>query len=275
MGGNDDGDGRSDLGSNLGSDLGSDLGNVILLPGFGRPKQRSGPNRPPPRTVALPPSEGLEHIEKSGPPADHLIEAALEALLLASDGPATIEQLNTWLEDPGKRRVRSALYNLQTRWKRENRGIILVQVARGWQLRTDVRFSRWVATMRGGKPLRLSKAALETLAVVAYRQPVTRAEIEELRGVDSGGVLRMLCERQLTHVTGRAEVPGRPLIYGTTPGFLSMFGLRDLSDLPTLRDLRALQRDTREGPAAGSAPTPKPERRPPGLTRADIEGAEE
>ncbi|MFT5682005.1 MAG: segregation and condensation protein B [Myxococcota bacterium] len=264
MGGTD-GSGTDDSDDDDRGDGRGNLGNVILLPGFARPKQRTGPSRPPQRIVAPPPSEGLEHIEQTGPPADHLIEAALEAMLLASDGPSTIDQLNLWLEDPGKRRVRTALHNLQTRWKRENRGITLVQVARGWQLRTDVRFARWVATMRGGKPMRLSKAALETLSVVAYRQPVTRSEIEELRGVDSGGVMRMLCERQLCHVIGRAEVPGRPLIYGTTPGFLSMFGLRDLSDLPTLRDLRALQRDTREGPAAGSAPTPKPKRRPPEL----------
>ena len=87
----------------------------------------------------------------------------------------------------------------------------------------------------------------------------------------------MLCERQLTHVIGRAEVPGRPLIYGTTPGFLSMFGLRDLSDLPTLRDLRELQRDTSEGPSAGSPPTPKQERRPPQLSLdsfSDLQGLE-
>ena len=242
----------------------SDLGNVILLPGLARPPQRTP--LPPPRAIVPPDSEGLERIDQLGPPAEHLLEPAVESMLLAADGPITIEQLNMWLEEPGKRRLRQVLYNIQKNYTRDKRGIQLVQVARGWQLRTNVRFTRWVATMRGGKPMRLSKAALETLAVVAYRQPVTRAELEELRGVDSGGVLRMLCERQLTHVIGRAEVPGRPLIYGTTPGFLSMFGLRDLSDLPTLRDLRALQRDSSEGPAAGSAPTPKQERRPPQLS---------
>jgi segregation and condensation protein B len=263
MSGGDDSDDSDNDSGDRDRDRG-DLGNVILLPGFSRPRQDT-PRTPPPRTVLPPPSQNLEHIEQSGPPADHLIEAALEAMLLAADGPVTIDQLNLWLEDPGKRRIRTALHNLQTRWKRENRGIILVQVARGWQLRTDVRFARWVSTMRGGKPMRLSRAALETLAVVAYRQPVTRSEIEELRGVDSGGVLRML-----THIVGRSEVPGRPLIYGTTPGFLSMFGLRDLSDLPTLRDLRELQRDSREGPGAGSAPTPKQPRRPPELTLDDL-----
>ena len=102
--------------------------------------------------------------------------------------------------------------------------------------------------MRGGRPVKLSHAALETLSIVAYRQPVTRSEVEGLRGVDSGGVLRMLCERGLVAVTGRREGPGRPLIYGTTPEFLAMFSLRDLSDLPTLRDLRELRMDDpREG----------------------------
>jgi len=111
-----------------------------------------------------------------------------------------------------------------------------------------MRAARYVAAMRGEKPLKLSKAALDTLAIVAYRQPVTRAEVEDLRGVDPGGILRMLAERGLICITGRKDEPGRPLLYGTTPDFLSMFGLRDLSDLPTLRDLRELQRDdAREG----------------------------
>ncbi len=235
------------------------FGNVILLPGLQRP---STP-RPRQRLTPPPRQEGLETIEQVGPPAEHMLEPALEAMLLAAEGPVTVEQLNLWLEDPGKRPIRLALYNLQRRWSRDNRGIRIVQVARGWQFRTDSRFARWVATMRGGKPVRLSKAALETLAVVAYRQPVTRSELEELRGVDSGGVLRMLCERQLTVVVGRKDDPGRPLIYGTTPEFLAMFGLRDLSDLPTLRDLRELQRDVSEGPAAGNAPSPHIPARPP------------
>ena len=185
--------------------------------------------------------------------------------------------MDRWLDQPGKRRVREALRRIQRRLRQERRGWQLVEIARGWQLRTDVTFARWVGALRGGKPTRLSKAALETLAIVAYRQPVTRTEVEELRGVDVGGVLRALVVRELVTVVGRKDEPGRPLVYGTTPSFLSLFGLRNLSDLPTLRDLRALQEDSDEGPGAGLPPTPKPVRRPPDvppsqprLTRDDL-----
>ncbi|NOY26877.1 MAG: SMC-Scp complex subunit ScpB [Oligoflexia bacterium] len=147
---------------------------------------------------------------------------------------------------------------LRNRYDARGGGIRLVQVAHGWQLRTDPRFGRWVAAMLGGKPTKLSRAALEVLAVVAYRQPVSKADVDDLRGVDSGGVLRMLVERGLVAVTGRRDEPGRPLIYGSSTDFLSMFGLRDLSDLPTLRDLQELQHDDpRLGPLPQDQPTPR------------------
>ena len=182
-------------------------------------------------------------------PPPHLLPAAVEALLFAADGPVTVSQLEQWLGGPGAAAVVGCLHELSDRLRRQQGGVRLLEIAKGWQLRTDVRFATWVAAMRGGKPVRLSKAALETLSILAYRQPATKSEIEELRGVDSGGVLRMLCERDLATVVGRKEEPGRPLIYGTTPTFLSLFNLRDLSDLPTLRDLRELQRDD---PRAGA-----------------------
>ena len=219
--------------------------NVILLPGMG-----SGP----PQEERFPgePAEGLEDERAAGelgPPDPHLLEGALEALLLSADGPVHEHELDRWLAHPGMAAVRDGLHGIQDRLRRGYGGIRLVQVAKGWQLRTDVRFSPWVSAMRGGRPVKLSRAALETLSIVGYRQPVTRGEVEDLRGVDSGGVLRMLCERGLVAVTGRADGPGRPLIYNTTPEFLAMFSLRDLSDLPTLRDLRELRRDDpREGP---------------------------
>jgi segregation and condensation protein B len=174
-------------------------------------------------------------------------------LLLAAEAPVSVDQLDRWLGAPGPAKVRAALHAWARRQNGEHGGIRLVQVAKGWQLRTDVRFAPWVAAMRGGRPLRLSRAALDTLSILAYRQPATRGEIEELRGVESGGVLRMLCERGLAMVVGRKEVPGRPLLYGTSPEFLALFGLRDLSDLPTLRDLRELQRD----PALEEEPPPE------------------
>lgn len=188
---------------------------------------------------------------------EHLMDAAVEALLFAADGPVTVRQLVGWLGDPPPAQVREALHGLELHYRRMGGGIQLVRVAKGWQLRTDPRLAPWVAKMRGGKPLRLSKAALEILSIVAYRQPVTRSEVEELRGVDSGGVLRMLCERELCTVLGRKDEPGRPLLYGTTPTFLSLFNLRDLSDLPTLRDMRELELDDPRGrPGAGQLTLP-------------------
>jgi segregation and condensation protein B len=187
-----------------------------------------------------------EHYDTSDtlpPPDASQIQGTVEALLLAADRPLTVAQLNTHLGEPGTTAVRSALYNVQSRFRRPGGGIRLVEVAKGWQLRTDMRAARYVSSLRGQQPFKLSKPALETLSIVAYRQPVTRSEVEDLRGVDPGGILRMLAERGLIAVTGRKDEPGRPLLYGTTPEFLSLFGLRDLSDLPTLRDLRELQRD--------------------------------
>ena len=186
--------------------------------------------------------------EELTPPEPHMIEGTVEAILFTADCPLSDKQINGYLANPGLSIVRDCLTRIQSRFRRPGSGFRLVEVAKGWQFRTDMRAARYVASMRGEKPLKLSKAALDTLAIVAYRQPVTRAEVEDLRGVDPGGILRMLVERGLICVTGRKDEPGRPLMYGTTPEFLSMFGLRDLSDLPTLRDLRELQRDdAREG----------------------------
>jgi len=203
------------------------------------------------RTTSADPTEETiveEDDGALGPPPEHLLKPALEAMLLAADGPVSLYQLNTWLMEPGESQVRSTLRELASELLRDQRGWRLVEVAKGWQLRTDVRFGRWVARMRGGRPQRLSTAAMDVLAILAYRQPCTRSEVDHLRGVDSGGVLRLLCERGLAAVMGRKEVPGRPLLYGTTRNFLSLFGLRDLSDLPTLRDLRELRRDDQRLP---------------------------
>jgi segregation and condensation protein B len=216
-------------------------GNLILLPGL-EPEMTevdAWSVEPDPNT-----DSGVEEDDETlSPPRPHEIEGAIEAVLLASEGPVSENQLNTWLAHPGLGAVRGGLDAIRSRLDQRQGGYRLVHVAKGWQLRTDPRFAAWVSHMRGGRPLKLSRAALETIAIVAYRQPVTRSEVEALRGVDSGGVLRMLCERRLCGVIGRKDEPGRPLIYGTTSDFLGLFGLRDLSDLPTLRDLRELQRD--------------------------------
>ena len=208
------------------------LDNVIQLHG-------GGPREVPPVDTPAPSSTNHD----LSPPNEAELPAALEALLLAADGPVSTGQLDSWLGGPGEARVKRSLLVLAEELDQARRGFKLVQVAKGWQYRTDIRFSRWVQRMRGGRPARLSKAALDTLSILAYRQPATRSEVDELRGVDSGGVLRVLCERGLATVVGRKDAPGRPLMYGTTRNFLALFGLRDLSELPTLSDLRALRRD--------------------------------
>jgi segregation and condensation protein B len=220
--------------------------NLVMLPGL-HPADTLGWVAPGDEEEEDP-REGLPDVNELVPPGEEMLDGVLEALLLTADEPLSIAQLNTYLAGPGVPSVRDAVHRISARLKRGGSGIRLVEVAKGWQLRTDIRTAPWVAAMRGQAPLKLSKAALETLAIVAYRQPVSRAEVEDLRGVDPGGILRMLCERGLICVAGRRDAPGRPLLYGTTLDFLGLFGLRDLSDLPTLRDLRELQADDpREG----------------------------
>ncbi len=250
-------------------DVDDSADNVIMMPGLARipepsPIRHGGPGE------ALSVDDALGDIDElpdaPHPPAWQMVPA-VEALLFAAEAPLSDARLDEFLGSPGLEAVRGAVAALAVRYG-EGSGIRLVQVAKGWQLRTDPRFSRWVAAMRGGRPVRLSKAALETLSIVAYRQPVTKGEIDDLRGVDCGGVLRMLVERGLVAVVGRRDDPGRPLIYGSTAEFLSLFGLRDLSDLPTLRDLRELQDDDPlEGPlgerSLGQQQLPMPAVPPP------------
>lgn len=166
----------------------------------------------------------------------HRLVPALEALLFAAGGPVTARALAASLDDARPDEVREALVLLRARCARSDRGLELVEVAGGWQLRTDPRFAASVLNLLGETPAKLSRAALEVLAVVAYRQPVTRAEIEALRGVHSGGVVRGLLERGLLRVSGRRDEPGRPLEYATTRTFLEVFSLPDLRALPTLTE---------------------------------------
>ncbi|MFZ5476355.1 MAG: SMC-Scp complex subunit ScpB [Myxococcota bacterium] len=174
-----------------------------------------------------------------GPPPAELLVPAVEACLFAMAGVVTTAQLGAALKlDEGV--VAGAIDALRERQARTGAGVRVVPVGEGWQLRTEPRLATWVAAVRGGKPLRLSRPALETLAIVAFRQPIAKGEVDDLRGVDCGGVLRMLLDRGLLRVTGRADEPGRPITYGTTPAFLELFGMRSLADLPTLKDLRAL-----------------------------------
>ena len=183
-----------------------------------------------------------DDADDSGPPSPELLIPALEACLFSMPGVVTEPQLCAALQI-NEETVRAAIEALQERQTRTGAGIRVCAVGAGWQLRTETRLVRWVAAIRGGRPFKLSRAALETLAVIAFRQPVSKPSIDDIRGVDSGAVLRMLHDRGLIRMAGRSDEPGRPIAYGTSPTFLELFGMRSLADLPTLKDLRALQPD--------------------------------
>lgn len=135
--------------------------------------------------------------------------------------------------------VAAALEQLKVDYIQQQRAFQLVEKADGWQLATDPAYGAWVRQLfPGPKPARLSAPALETLAIIAYRQPITRADVEAVRGVTIDGVLQTLMERGLVRISGRAEIPGRPLLYETTQFFLEHFGLRNLDELPNAEELR-------------------------------------
>ena len=172
-------------------------------------------------------------------PPIHL-PAALEALLFSSDQPLPLTLLAESLDAPPDA-VAAALRELGEAYTAREAGVELREIAGGWMLVTTAAQSEWVARLlRGKKKMRLSRAALETLAIIAYKQPVTKTEVEAIRGVDSSAVLATLLERSLVTIRGRSKVVGRPLLYGTTPEFLDYFGLRDLTELPRPEELRAL-----------------------------------
>ena len=168
------------------------------------------------------------------------VKSILESLLLVADGPQSVQRFSEVLDGTNKDIIESTLRELQSEFETENRGIRLVEVAGGYQLRTPKANANWVKKFLGGRPARMGKATLETLAIIAYRQPITRAEIEAIRGVDVDGVIATLLERNLIRAMARKDVPGRPFLYGTTAEFLQLFNLQDLSQLPTLKEMEEI-----------------------------------
>jgi segregation and condensation protein B len=168
------------------------------------------------------------------------LSAAIEALLFSSDQPLTLSLLAEALDAPPDR-VMAGLVALGEAYTARDAGVELREIAGGWMLVTTAAQSEWVGRMlRGKRRMRLSRAALESMAIIAYKQPVTKSEVEAIRGVDSSAVLATLLERNLVTIRGRSKVVGRPLLYGTTEEFLDYFGLKDLSELPRPEELRAL-----------------------------------
>jgi segregation and condensation protein B len=164
----------------------------------------------------------------------------IESLLFVSETPLTVDHLKGILEGEEPAAIRTAIDALMLDYAQRDGGFVLKQVAGGYQFRTQSRYNEWIKRLIRPNAPRLSKAALETLAIIAYNQPIIRSDIEHIRGVDSGGVIRMLMERKLIRVLGRKEIPGRPLIYATTKHFLEVFELKDLKDLPTPKEIQEL-----------------------------------
>jgi segregation and condensation protein B len=165
------------------------------------------------------------------------IRAVLEALIFASPQPLTPREIGTVLGGVPKESWQAAITEMRADYARDGRGLQLVEVAGGYQITTRPEYNDWVRELLDPRtPTRLSIQALETLAVIAYKQPVTLPEIIDLRGVKSGGVIKTLLEKRLIRITGRKEVVGRPMLYGTTKEFLLHFGLKDLAELPKIEE---------------------------------------
>jgi segregation and condensation protein B len=189
----------------------------------------------------------LEHDGPNGNGNDNTsplsgLKGILEAILFVSGEPLSVDRMLGVVEGVVREELMSALRALQADYATEGRGLQLVEVAGGFQIATRPDCAPWIKRLERVKEgARLSRSAMETLAIVAYKQPAVRSEIEQIRGVDSAGVLKTLLERRLVRIVGRKDAPGRPIMYGTTRQFLQAFGMKDLSDLPALRDIKELK----------------------------------
>lgn len=184
------------------------------------------------------PTDAVEPLAEEAPvEVDERLVGILESVLFACAEPMTLARLSEVVAGPSRAELKAALGALGERLENDRRGIRLVEVAGGHQFRTSPEHAEWVRRLFQQRPWRLTRATLETLAIVAYKQPITRAEIETIRGVDVDSVLASLLSRKLVKITGRKDVVGRPLLYGTTRQFLEVFGLRDLAALPGLAEV--------------------------------------
>ncbi len=173
------------------------------------------------------------------------VRSMVETLLFLAERPLTVEEIRQ-ASGVEAERIEKALDQLSGHYREGPCGIVLHEVAGGWQLRSSPDNSAIARRFLKVKPQRLTRAALETLAIIAYRQPVTRPEVEEIRGVDSGAVVKALLDRRLLKILGKKEEPGRPILYGTSREFLEFFALKDLASLPTLREFHELSEEHRE-----------------------------
>lgn len=204
-------------------------------------RERLQKEQPPPDDASFG-TERVGELEPSGEIARAHLKGLIEALIFASDRPIRAADLAAHGSAPiGE--VRSLLAELRRDYS--GRGVQLDEVAGGWLFRTSAAYAPFVRDLTQQKPVKLTRAQLETLSIVAYRQPITRPEVDDVRGVDTGPVLKLLLERNLVRIIGKKDEPGRPLLYGTTATFLELFGLKSLRDLPTLREFTELSDESK------------------------------
>ncbi|MFH1136981.1 MAG: SMC-Scp complex subunit ScpB [Pseudomonadota bacterium] len=168
------------------------------------------------------------------------LKQIVEGLLFVAETPLTLDRIAAAVEGASPDRLQRILDELEAEFEELGRAFVLKRVAGGYQFRTRPELSPYILKLKKKSPTRLSRAALETLAVIAYRQPILRAEIEKIRGVDVGGILKTLMEKGLIRGAGRKDLPGRPIIYGTTTKFLETFDLPSLDALPSLEEIESL-----------------------------------
>jgi segregation and condensation protein B len=162
------------------------------------------------------------------------LKAIIECLIFTSEIPITVDKILNVVEDISKKEIKELIEELMEEYQNQDRGIFIREVAHGYQFCTKSEYSLWVQKFRKTKPYHLSQAVLETLAIVTYKQPVTKAEVEAIRGVDCSGVVKSLMDKKLVTILGKKDVIGRPFLYGTTPKFLEVFGLDKLANLPSI-----------------------------------------
>ncbi len=168
------------------------------------------------------------------------LKLIVEAMLYVAEKPLSAREIHSIIPDAKLPDIKSALKVLQYEYEAMGRSFTLKEVANGYQFRSRSEYGSYIMKMLQRSPNRLSKASMETLAIIAYKQPILRQEVERLRGVDVGGILRALLEKDLIRVMGRKNLPGKPLIYGTTKKFLELFDLKDIESLPKLKEFKAL-----------------------------------
>ncbi|HUH67232.1 MAG TPA: SMC-Scp complex subunit ScpB [Syntrophales bacterium] len=168
-------------------------------------------------------------------------KAIIEAIIFASESPLTVDKIREVLNEVDKSEISRLVQELVREYEEKRGGFILQEVAGGLHFRTRPDLGLWINKLMKVKQSMLSKAAMETLAVIAYRQPAVKSEIDRIRGVDSGSSLKGLLEKKIVRIMGRKDVPGKPIMYGTTKRFLEIFSLKDLSELPTLKEMNELQ----------------------------------